>query len=222
MRRDPQSLTDYLQIIDQRRLYQEHVRHLLTAKPSIDTSPIPMNESIKKKQQQNAMNRVFKFQLEEDKLKFVNDLQEYNKQNKSTSGKLKSSFRKKGNGTYSSKLPPSNLDSNFLLNSTTKSVPENTNMQNNESLLDPSALIGLASARRSVKAQRKYPKLIEPKTSKKTRKIPMSVQTSPRSNYNNEDDYLSSDVDEPLVYSGYMNNGEFSISIDEKSTLCVE
>ena len=63
-------------------------------------------------------------------------------------------------------------------------------MQNNESLLDPSALIGLASARRSVKAQRKYPKLIEPKTSKKTRKIPMSVQTSsPRSN-NNDDDYL--------------------------------
>ena len=119
MRRDPQTLTDYLEIIDQRRLYQQHVHRLLSAKPSIDTSPIPMNPSVAEKQQQNAMNRVFKFQLEEDKLKFVNDLHEFNKKkNKTLPATGRSSPRKKSNGLYSPRLPPSQEEAKSALNST--------------------------------------------------------------------------------------------------------
>lgn len=205
MRRDPQSLTDYLQIIDQRRLYQEHVRHLLTAKPSIDTSPIPMNESIKEKQQQNAMNRVFKFQLEEDKLKFVNDLQEYNRLNKKTKKYLHPKRRSARSHETDTNLYSPRINSSQI-NSSTQNPLEQS-----------STLYGFSSSRRS---NRKYPKLIEPKTPKKTRKVPMAVQTS--NSYDEDNQYDKSkkdddDIDIPIEYTDYLSKSNYSISVDEKA-----
>lgn len=240
MLRDSQTLTTYLEIVDQKRRYQRHMRLIQEATPSIDTSPIPMNPSIAEKQQQNAINRVYKFQLEEDKLRFVNELHELNKKKKkSFNPKGGSSRRKKDNNLQSLKSPTSQIES-------TSANPQNADIS-----FEPSALIGISSSRKPRKPQRKYPKLLEPMTPKKTRKIPMAIQTSNLSdqidNYpsssaipdesnqfsdDRNDNYRkskqqsnrhqSSNVDIPMVYSGYLNEGEFSISVDEKRAFCYE
>ena len=205
MKSDPKSLATYLEIVDQRRRYQRHMRFLQEAQPMIDTSPIPMNPIIAEKQQETARNRVLKFQLEEDKLKFVNDLYELNKKKKKS---IQPKKKKRSTELQSSRVPPSSF----------------TTSQGASGSLESSTLSGISPR----SSQRKYPKLVEPKSSKKTSKISMSVQANdPDTNYNkksakNSEDHKWSDVDIPFEYSGYMEKGNFYIAVDEKDTFCVE
>lgn len=202
---DPKSLTSYLEIVDQRRRYRQHMRNLQEAQPKIDTSPIPMNQSIAEKQQQNAMNRVFKFQLEEDKIKFANDLYEYNRLHKKKKKYLKPKSSKNKSSQYVSNIQTANNPLEIL------------------------------AARRSNRSKRNYPKLIEPKITRK-RKMQMSIQTSyfddqngqlyspyqtmyEGNEYGQTNDY---DVDIPFEYTGYLSKGGFSIVVDEENEFCVE
>lgn len=203
-------LTSYLEIVDQHRRYQQHMRFLKEAQPSIDTSPIPMNFSIAERQHRNAKNRVLQFQLEEDKLRFVNDLYEYNKQKKKgMQSKSKTTRGKKKNEFQSARIRSSHSKSNSIVN---RSPNYNINKY-----LESSQLFNISS---SIKSPRKYSKQILPKTITEKSKI---QKTNEMSEYYKKlsNDYQSSYfVDVPLEYTNYMKNGHFFI--DENAIFCIE
>ena len=56
--------SQYLQLVNQRKQYSEHMRHLLEAKPTINTSPFPKCDGIIRAQKELTKIRQFQLQVE--------------------------------------------------------------------------------------------------------------------------------------------------------------
>lgn len=64
----------YLEVVEQRRLYSDHMRRLLLARATIDAEAPPTSFGIENRQKKLSKKREMQLQLEADKINFVNNL----------------------------------------------------------------------------------------------------------------------------------------------------